>query len=142
MHLIPRNYAYRTCSYGDFQEWFIVTIRERLGKRGGSNGNPPMFNMIKECGYLVLVKFELGAVEYFLIFGQYAGIKGKDQFTGRNHADYFSARAERCQQPCYENIGVEYNIHRVEARFLRTAWISASISSIVIPFVPWSAERR
>lgn len=82
MHLISCNYAYRTCSYGDFQEWLIVTIGERLGKRGGGNCNPSMFNMIKECRYLVLVKFEPGAVEYFLILNQYAGIKGKGQFTG------------------------------------------------------------
>jgi len=82
MHLIPCNYAYRTCSSGDLQEWLIINIGERLGKRGGSNCNPTMFNMIKECCYFVFVKFELGAVEYFLIFSQYAGIKGKGQFTG------------------------------------------------------------
>lgn len=82
MHMIPGNYAYRSCRYGDFQEWLIVNIGKRSGKRGGGNGNAAMFNMIKECCYLVLVKFELGAIEYFLIFSQYAGIKGKGQFTG------------------------------------------------------------
>ncbi len=80
--MIPGNYAYRTCSYGDFQKWLIVNIGERLGKRGGRNCKPTMFNLIKECCYLVLVKFELWAVEHLLIFSQNTGIKGKGQFSG------------------------------------------------------------
>lgn len=82
MHLIPCNYAYCPCSYGNFQEWLIVNIREGLEKRRGGYNEATMFNMIKECCHLVFIKFELGAVEHFLIFRQYAGIKGKGQLTG------------------------------------------------------------
>ena len=80
--MIPCNYAYRTCSYRDFQKWLIVNIGERLGERGGSNYKPAMFNLIKECCYLVFIKFEFGTVEHFLIFSQNACIKGKSQLTG------------------------------------------------------------
>jgi len=74
------------------------------------------------------------------VFGQNARVEIQRQVPGGNHAHDFSARPERRQEPSYKDIGIEDYLHWV--RFLRTALISASISSIEILSVLCSIDRR
>lgn len=97
-------------------------------------------NIVKNGGNLVFFKLELRPAENFFIFCQNAAIQAKSQFAGRNHTDDSPAKAKRRQKAGNETIGVQDDFHR--ARFLRTALISASISSIVTLSVPCSTDRR
>ena len=140
MHVVAGDETRHLSSDGDFQKWLVIGVWQRLFEGGSGDDAAVMFYEVENCGNLVLVKIKLGPGKHILVFRQDSGIKGERQFAGRHHAHNFPARPKRRQQAGDQNIRIKDNSHR--ARVLRTALISASISSGEIRSAPCSTDRR
>ena len=140
MRVIACNQAYRLTSNGNLQKWLVAWVRQRVGKWRRSHNVTMVLDMVQEGNNLVYVEPEPGTTQDFVVFGQNASVEIQRQLTGGNHAHNFGARSERRQEASHKDIGIEDYFH--PTRFLRTALISASISSIEILSVPCSIDRR
>jgi len=140
MRVIPRNEAFRPPGNGNLKKGLVARVRQQSGRRRRSHNLAAALNMAKENQNLVCLKPKLGTTQNFAVFGQNARIEAQRQVTGRNHTNNLRARTERREKTRHKDIGVEDYLHL--PRFLRTALISALISSREIPLVPFVADRR
>ena len=60
--MIAGNQMLYTTGKGNFEKWFVIGIRQRLGKRGRGHCLTAVLNVLKECGHLVFLKTKLVAM--------------------------------------------------------------------------------
>jgi len=140
MRVIPRNEAFRPPGNGNLEKRLVARVRQQSGKRRGSHNLAAALDMVQENQNPVRLKPKLGTTQNFAVFGQNARIEAQRQVTGRNHTNNLRARTERREETRHKDIGVEDYLHL--PRFLRTALISALISSREMPSVPSFTDRR
>lgn len=137
---VPRDQTVGAASQGHFKERFIVGVRKACGERLWSGGLADKNNVVEQRSDRIRVEAEPRSCKDLVILCEYAGIETQGHSARRQHADDLTGRTEWREEPRDEHVGVEHYPQRVRA--LRTAAISASISSWDSASVPRATERR